>query len=818
MRAEVITLSGILISLFPLINSLPQSGSLVTSTNSYVTEGNEATKKQDDAPVFPKIYEMRVEANVSNRFAKCQITSKVKNLDKEAHEATFSVVIPEQAYISGFIMEIDGKQYEAYVQEKEEAKKTYDKAVQEGQGAAHVSVSARDSNRFTVSVNVEPQKKAIFYLKYEELLERQNNQYELVINIHPGQPVKNLDVQVHIDETRPLRFVKAPPLRSGNEISKTDEKLNPNADVKMINASSAVVTFSPDLEQQKQYATDLGTEAEYGLAGQFVVQYDIEKLPPGGEILVDGGHFVHFFSPSDLPALPKQIVFILDTSGSMEGIRVMQLKEAMKSILQELKKEDIFSIVEFGSVVKVWNIDKQAVQYESGIDEWAKPDNSEALFTNRMQQPIPPPYPASDEYLKKAEGVVEKLKAYGGTDIESALRVGLEIVLKNKEDKKHQPIIVFLTDGEATVGETNNDRIISTISELNGGKTPIFSLSFGDGADRNFLQKISLKNLGFNRHIYEGADASLQLQEFYKQISSPLLSNVTFKYVNNVTEVTQQDFPILFEGSDFVISGKILDPGFAPSLVEGWGINGPVKLVPVVNQSVGNLERLWAYLTLKQYLKQREAADNKTGPTQEALRIALKYSFVSDVTSLVVVKPNQTDAVDTEDGSDKRYPMIAAGVPLSANLYHSKAPMLPLAASGINMPSASYSFIVKEEEEEEDLNFFDMATHHSTTPLPIVYTTESTPSPLEQLKQKLPWLAGILNDNGTLNLSKGEFKLGLNETVLTHPECPSTTPHQTGKCTLIHECPQVFTQLTDIQTYEKYFCDLQGFAGVCCPK
>lgn len=80
------------------------------------------------------------------------------------------------------------------------------------------------------------------------------------------------------------------------------------------------------------------------------------------------------------------------------------------------------------------------------------------------------------------------------------------------------------------------------------------------------------------------------------------------------------------------------------------GINGPVVLIPNVETAVSSIERLWAYLTLKQILEQREQEDNKTGPTQEALRIALKYSFVSDVSSLVVVKPNQTDTVETEDG------------------------------------------------------------------------------------------------------------------------------------------------------------------------
>lgn len=74
---------------------------------------------------------------------------------------------------------------------------------------------------------------------------------------------------------------------------------------------------------------------------------------------------------------------------------------------------------------------------------------------------------------------------------------------------------------------------------------------------------------------------------------------------------------------------------------------------PLIERPVSQLERLWAYLTLKQLLKHRKAAKNKKGPTQEALRIALKYSFVSDVTSLVVVKPNDTSAVDTEDASRK---------------------------------------------------------------------------------------------------------------------------------------------------------------------
>ncbi|KAG5867691.1 Inter-alpha-trypsin inhibitor heavy chain H4, partial [Gonioctena quinquepunctata] len=641
--------------------------------------------------------------------------------------------------------------------------------------------------RFTVSVKYRAPEKAIFYLNYEELLVRQNENIQSLSTYTQASRSKKLDVGVHIDESRPIKFVRAPPLRTGNEICKKDGKLNPNAEITTVNETSALVKFSPDVEKQKQYAIDLGTDGENGLAGQFVVEYDVERDLRGGEVLVDVGYFVHFFAPSVIHPLPKQVVFILDTSGSMKGIRITQLKEAMRSILPELRKDDIFNIVEFNTIVKVWNVDKVAVQYESGIDTLRiEPEDPKAIFQHKTEQPIPPAYPATEENIQKAEQIVEKLSAFGATDIQSALKVGIQIVEKNhKEDKKHQPIIIFLTDGEATIGETDNNRIIRTITDLNSGKAPIFSLSFGDGPDRSFLQKLSLKNLAFSKHIYEAADASLQLQQFYKEISSPLLANVTFKYVN-VSEVTKTYFPILFGGSEIVVSGQI-DSGFYPPSVEGWGINGPIKLTPVVQNSVGSLERLWAHLTLQQILQQRYAADNKTGPTQEALRIALKYSFLI-LKMLLIINVYQ-------HAQEQEINNLSAALPGAA---------------------------VHISEEDRYDNHEDRVAHPtwaSLLPRPSTTNTPSTEvhsSELQLLKTALPWLSNVLNEDGALNLTSGIFSLGLSETILEKPECPKSPLNLPGVCTLIHKCPQVYTHLTDLESYKKYFCDLKGFAGVCC--
>ncbi|RVE48115.1 hypothetical protein evm_007302 [Chilo suppressalis] len=100
------------------------------------------------------------------------------------------------------------------------------------------------------------------------------------------------------------------------------------------------------------------------------------------------------------------------------------------------------------------------------------------------------------------------------------------------EFTKLEPIVIFLTDGDPTVGVTDPTRIINHLTEKNTGfnKATIFSLAFGEDADRKFLRKLSLKNDGFMRHIYEASDAALQLRDFYRQVSSPLLADVKFIY------------------------------------------------------------------------------------------------------------------------------------------------------------------------------------------------------------------------------------------------------------------------------------------------
>ncbi|XP_045761388.1 inter-alpha-trypsin inhibitor heavy chain H6-like isoform X2 [Maniola jurtina] len=641
----------------------------------------------DNGPAAPlKMTHLRVRSEIALRYARTAVVSNVYNPSKRPQEATFQVLLPETAFISGFTMTLGKETYEAYVKEKEVAKQIYNDAVAQGVSAAHVATKARDSNHFTIKFNLEGRSNATYRLTYEELLVRRNGVYNHAINLLPGALVPTMDVVVHIKESQKISVLRVPELRTGNEIDATEnDAQNANAVIKKSkNEREATITFTPNLAEQKRLAEiyaekskkssdpdsyNIGYDSSeeenenVGLLGQFVVQYDVVQ-PKNGEILVNDGYFVHFFAPTSLPPLSKHAVFVLDTSGSMAGNKISQLITAMNAILSDLNPRDHFSIIEFNTHVTVHR-----------LNEADNVDNINSLV---------PPAIASPENIVAAKIIISKFRASGGTNINSALDMAINLIQNvvsqtnlangtNSDTDNLEPIIIFLTDGEPTVGETDRDRIIRYLSVKNDGerRAPLYSLAFGDDADRVFLRKLSLRNEGFMRHIYEAADAALQLHHFYRQVSSPLLADVKFLYPHRQIKegsVSRSEFRTINDGSEVAVVGRIAEDvneitpqvrglrGDGHGRRESYEINHKVPVKPEKDDHLP-LELLWAYLTIKQLLDKRDAGDDSHGdstsskdsPEQKALAIALKYSFVTPLTSLVVVRLNKTDVVDPVD-------------------------------------------------------------------------------------------------------------------------------------------------------------------------
>ncbi|CAH1399819.1 unnamed protein product [Nezara viridula] len=603
-----------------------------------------------DVPA-PIIKSLKVNCDIKYKYATTLVSSRILNPANISQEVHFRVTLPQEAFVTRFVMVIKGEPYEAYIKEKEEAKKDYDAAVSAGQSAGHIfQTSSRFSKDFTVSVNVAAEEKADFNVTYEELLTRKNGTYKTEINIEPHQIVPNLSIVVNIEDVLPIKNVKVPQFKMSNEIDQSDGE-NTNAKKEEISPNKFRVEWNPSKKEQKELKPE-------GLNGQMIVEYDVDASNKTQQIMIDeDGYFIHILRNDLLPVLKKHVVFVLDVSGSMYGHKMEQMKQAMDKILSDLSEKDCFSIVLFSDAITAWKedgADMGALNYYYGYR-----GEERKSFSAGEENVVT----ANKDNIKNAINFTKSLGTYGGTNINGGLRVGIDIAKIGQQKFKNdvhpvEPMIIFLTDGEPNTEESDPDKIIDNVGKRNTEKVTIFSLSFGFDADLNFLKKLSLANNGFSRRIYEGSDAALQLNNFYKEVASPVLSDVKFEYLPEKVESTTAETKNLFSGSEILVLGKVKPNSTVSGVLSAMTAEGrrmiqmpidylflpPIEHKP--NQTkIGYLEKMWAYKTIKSLLDQNTVSENVT-LKEKAKELALKYKFVTPLTSLVVVKPNVTSVVD----------------------------------------------------------------------------------------------------------------------------------------------------------------------------
>ncbi|CAB1315393.1 unnamed protein product [Coregonus sp. 'balchen'] len=380
-------------------------------------------------------------------------------------------------------------------------------------------ITSRVANRIDQSQEIEfhvkipKNAKVTFELTYEELLKRRLGKYELLIHARPMQPVADFKAWVH---------------------------------------------FYPSKEQQSQ----CDSCGEQGLNGDLVIVYDVYRNTSMGDLKESKGYFVHHFAPSDLPRIPKNVVFIIDRSGSMHGRKMEQTREALLKILVDLVEDDHFGLITFD---------------------------------------------------------------YSGT-----------AMLNRNPREGSASLLILLTDGDPTTGETNLEKIHKNVKEAIGKKFPLYCLGFGMDVNFEFLEKMALENSGVGRRIYEDSDAALQLQGFYEEVATPLLTDVQMVYVGGAN-LTQTNFSQYYNGSEIVVSGQITDNNIETFTAEVIAISTIPMEEPIEARPDSHIQRLWAYLTVKQLLDKDGKVKEKV--KKEALDLCLKYGFVTPLTSMVVTKP-----------------------------------------------------------------------------------------------------------------------------------------------------------------------------------
>jgi uncharacterized protein YegL len=556
---------------------------------------------------------------LESRFATTTLGLNITNTADIDQEIPFIVEVPLTAFISYFSLEINGKLFVGTVVEKAEADQIYEDAKNQNKTAGLVegATGSPTTQTFAVSANVGAGLSVRFTLIYKMLLTRKFSKYEYLLYI--PENINSLAIDASVFEPSGLYSLQSP--SHNNDL------------VVVSNQTWGHVTYG----------------AGNPLTGPVVIRYEVSAMPNAGNLLVNDDYFVHFFSPSNLPVMPKSVVLVIDVSGSMEGTKLEQAKSSAETFVSWLSSEDKFNIVAFGSTVWSWQSS---------------------------------PVSASNSNKDQGKAFIAGLKVAGSTNINDALLTAIASQNSGYSDN-YLPIIVFLTDGQATAGVTNSVEIRTNVLNANENRISIFCLGFGYSLDYELLRSIAAENNGFDRRIIDDQTAQAQLETLFAEINKPIMSSVVIEYNpdQSTTDVTETSFKYLFEGSEIIVAGRIASDVNALDVhVTGSTKNGPVEYtqnVPVSNSTQLNTHVVWAYWTIQELISQYKIqsslgnAAEANGTRQRATEMALEYQFVTPFTSMVVVQ-NDTDNLFTSKPTDP-FPspgVLNSGYSAAPNQHH----------------------------------------------------------------------------------------------------------------------------------------------------
>ncbi|XP_036373435.1 inter-alpha-trypsin inhibitor heavy chain H2 [Megalops cyprinoides] len=628
---------------------------------SVVANGEEEEEDDSEAAVGDgvTVHSYKVESRITSRFGHSTVKSSVSNSAQQAQSIAFNVQIPKRAFITNFTMNVNGVTFVGSVKEKGVARSLYAQARARGKAAGIVRSNALDMETFKTEVHVPASSRIEFELHYQEMMQRKLGSYEHYLHLQPGRLVPQLQVDVYIYEPKGIAFVEAPSTLGEQfkeliKITKTKDK--------------AHVVFKPTLQQQKKCWNCTAS----GVEGVFTVKYDVLRDSNAGELQVSDGHFVQFFAPSNLAPLPKNIVFVIDVSGSMWGLKMKQTVEAMKTILDDLTIDDYFSVIDFNHNVRCW---------------------SEDLV------------PASTIQVGEAKKYIQSIKPNGGTNINEALLRAIHMLTKASNhgliDPRSVSMIILVSDGDPTVGEIKLSAIQKNVKRYMREEFSLFSLGIGFDVDYDFLERMALENRGIAQRVYASQDAAEQLQNFYSQVSSPLLRKITIQFPeDSVTDVTQNHFDKYFSGSELVVAGKVQQTGTntlhsfttASSTKMDLSLQTEAdcqKLDSLLSHHshsfAGFGRQMWAYITINQLLAERSLAPTavkKREITQKILKLALEHQFVTPLTALLVESEGGQERLLADSPKDPKQGccsgITSLGKKTPVHMVHSVPPWAPI--------------------------------------------------------------------------------------------------------------------------------------------
>lgn len=552
---------------------------------------------------------VKVQTRINDQIAVTSVDQEFFNPNSARLEGTFVFPVPKGAHLDKFAMEIDGKQVEAELLSADKARHVYEDIVRKLRDPALLEYADREMFKVRI-FPIEPNSRKRITLSYTQLLQSDGGLigYTLPLSTEKFscKPVKNISVKLELQTGRPLKSIYSP---------------THSVEIKRDGRNRATAGFE---------AADVQSESD------FVLYFAEDKDDVGVNLLAhriagQNGYFLLLASPGqetkDWQVLPKDVAFVLDTSGSMAGKKLDQAKKALQFCVENLNDNDRFELIRFSTEV-------------------------EPLFDELVD--------ASKQNRERAQDFVEHLKPMGATAIDDALRKALELQPggahhsgHGERDRAEAPpgpggrpfVIIFLTDGRPTLGTTDEDQIVTNVKNEDAGHTRIFSFGIGTDVNTHLLDKITEQTRGFSQYVLPEEDLELKVSSFFSKIKEPVLANpeLTFGGDVRVSKLYPSPLPDLFKGEQLALVGRYSGQGDGAALLKGTVSGGDKKFAydvkfPLSSSENDFIPRLWATRRVGYLLDEIRLHGENAELRDEVTDLARTYAIVTPYTAYLIVE------------------------------------------------------------------------------------------------------------------------------------------------------------------------------------
>ena len=534
-----------------------------------------------------------VDVSIDDQVAITTIEQTFRNHTDRQLEATFVFPVPKGASVRKFSMWVNGEEQRGELVEADQARKIYTDIVSRTKDPGLLEYMGTDVLKLRV-FPILPKSDQKVKISYTSVAQADGGvieyRYPFKTDGKAAATLEKFAMTVKLRSQHSLQNIYSP------SHSITTRRPNDHEAIVGFEKNEAVL----DKDFQLFYQTN---DKDVGLT---TILHRPNSSQPG--------YFSLLVSPraelSKSQQVARDMIFVLDTSGSMRGRRLAQAKAALKYCLKNLDPRDRFNMIEFATAINTYQ---------------------DRLFD------------ATAENLEQGAKWVDRLEATGGTAIDGAMQKAFDL---SPNDMARPYVIVFFTDGRPTVGETNSDVILAHVAKRNNSNTRIFTFGVGDDVNASMLDTMAEQSRGISTYVRESENIEAKVSGLYGKISNPVLANLKIAVMGGdvqLRDIQPQQLPDLFSGSQLVLFGRYEGKGHAALKLTGNVGSETKEFVYEVNfaEKTGDdkafVEDLWARRKVGFLLDQIRLNGNSKELVDEVVTLAKRYGITTPYTSYLVV-------------------------------------------------------------------------------------------------------------------------------------------------------------------------------------